>query len=306
MLTKDLLRVSRAGGGYHPQFAGRDSRSLAARVIGVHQGHVGETRGALDGALDGIEREADDYKLVRGLAKLLDRHVEYAVDAPVDPERTRRVTFEAAADVGVVTESERERALNRAADRLGTAAAVETALYADLDERQVLRTVDVPYDPGGLIDRYNLSLAQTALFDATSVRVRSSDPKALVSAVKRLGLMYEIERTDAGREVLVTGPTALFRSTRRYGTGFARLLRTVAKADSWTLTATIDDRGTERTLDLADTDPVAVPDAEPVADVTYDSGVEADLVAASAAALPDEIVPDDDVLTLAALADRRG
>ncbi|PSQ42086.1 hypothetical protein BRD17_09510, partial [Halobacteriales archaeon SW_7_68_16] len=33
---------------------------------------------------------------------------------------------------------------------------------------------------------------------------------------------------------------------------------------------------------------------------------EADLVAASAAALPDEIVPDDDVLTLAALADRRG
>ncbi len=46
--------------------------------------------------------------------------------------------------------------------------------------------------PDDLLAQYNLSLAQTALFDATEVRVRSSDPKALVSAVKRLRLMYEI------------------------------------------------------------------------------------------------------------------
>ncbi|HKL28728.1 MAG TPA: DUF790 family protein, partial [Natrialbaceae archaeon] len=121
-----------------------------------------------------------------------------------------------------------------------------------------------------------LSLAQTALFDATEVRVRSSDPKALVSAVKRLRLMYEIRRTDGGREVVVTGPDALFRRSRRYGTRFARLLRTVATANEWYLAATVDDRGTERTLELSHEDPVGVPGTDPVAEMTFDSDVEAD------------------------------
>jgi predicted nuclease of restriction endonuclease-like RecB superfamily len=136
-----------------------------------------------------------------------------------------------------------------------------------------------------VVPLFRLTLAQTALFDATELRVRTSDPKALVSAVKRLRLMYEIRTTEGDRgrdrslserEVVVTGPDALFRSTRRYGTRFARLLRTVASAEAWTLSATIDDYGTERTLSLSDDDPVAVPGTEPVAGVSFDSGVEAD------------------------------
>ena len=91
--------------------------------------------------------------------------------------------------------------------------------------------------------------------------------------------MYEIERIDDGRTVVVTGPDALFSRSRRYGTRFARLLRTVAKASEWRLEATVDDHGTERELVLTDEDPVRVPDAPPVAEVEYDSGVEADFAA---------------------------
>ena len=283
MLTKDLLRVSRAGGGYHPQFAEREHRPLAARVVGTYQGHVDEPRSALESALDELEADAPDFKLVRGFAALLERDATFETVAPVDPERARRAAFEAAEAVGVVSTDEREMALSDAGGRLGVSPEdVERALYADLEERQVLTAIDPRWDPDGLLAQYNLSLAQTALFDATEVRVRSSDPKALVSAIKRLGLMYEIRAgdSDAGtasnREVVVTGPTHLFRSTRRYGTRFARLLRTVVTAAEWHLEATIDDRGTERTLALSHEDPVAVPDAEPVADVSYDSGVEAD------------------------------
>ncbi len=280
MLTKDLLRVSRAGGGYHPQFATREHRPMAARVIGTFQGHVGEPRATLEAALTDLESDAADFKLVRGFAALLERRATFETDAPIDPVRIRRQTFEAAESVGVVTADERQRALEVAGDRLALdAASVDGALFADLDERQVLAAVDVPWDPDGLRAQYNLSLAQTALFDATEVRVRSSDPKALVSAVKRLRLLYEIERTPSGRTVVVTGPTALFRATRRYGTRFARLLRTVVKADSWDLEATIDDRGTERRMRLSDVDPVRVPDAPPVAEPSYDSGVEADFAA---------------------------
>ncbi len=278
MLTKDLLRVSRAGGGYRPQFARREHRPLAAKVLGTYQGHVGEQRSDLQDALTDLERESEDFKLVRGFAKLLEREATFETRAGVDPERARRETFAAAEAVGVVAEAERDAALSQAAESLGAdPATVETALYADREDRQVLASFDARWDPDDLIAQYNLSVAQTALFDATEVRVRSSDPKALVSAVKRLRLMYEVLRTDSGeREVVVTGPTRLFRSTRRYGTRFARLLRTVAKAREWQLTATIDDRGTERELSLSDSDPVRPIDVEPVTDVTYDSGVEAD------------------------------
>ena len=283
MLTKDLLRVSRRGGGYQPQFADDSHEPIAARVLGCYQGHVGESRERLQEALTDIEREADDFKLVRGFAKLLDREATYETRAPLDPQRAREAAFRASERVGVVTREDRQQALAAAADRLGaTPDAIEASLYADLDAQQVLAEVDARWDPADLLSQYNLSLAQTALFDATTVRIRASDPKAVVSAVKRLRLLYEVRRlpaderqtvADTDREIVVTGPDSLFRNTRRYGTRFARLLRTVAKTAAWRLDATIDDRGTERELTLTDND-VSVPGADPVTEVTYDSGVE--------------------------------
>ena len=279
MLTKDLLRVSRAGGGYHPQFADRSHRPLAARVLGTFADHVGRPRAELEAALAELEPEADHFKLVRGFAALCERDATFETRATVPPERARRVAFEAAETVGVVSEADRDRALARAAARLGVGeAALDDSLYADRDPRQILTAFEPRWDPDALLDQYNLSLAQTALFDAVEVRVRSSDPKALISAVKRLGLMYEVRPTDAGREVVVTGPDHLFRRTRRYGTSFARLLRSVAKTADWRFEATVDDRGTDRELALTGDD-VSVPGVDPIAEPTYDSGVEADFAA---------------------------
>jgi hypothetical protein len=330
VLRKDLLRVSRRGGGYRPQFVGRERESLAGRVVDAFRDHLGEQRASLEETLESIEREADDFKLVRGFAALLEREATFETRAAVDPKRARRTAFEAAeSDGGVVTTDERDAALSAAAARVGVDPdAFETALYADRDPRQVLVEFDPRWDPEQLTAQYNLSLAQTALFDATEVRVRSSDPKRLVTAVKRLGLMYEVrveeetpkrlataDDTGSGggsrpgavdgdgdgdgdsdegvadrgdgvaagripvsglprdREVVVTGPDALFGRSRRYGTSFARLLRAVATAPDWRLAATIDDRGTERELTLTDAD-VGVPGVEPVTDPVYDSDVE--------------------------------
>jgi len=280
VLRKDLLRVSRAGGGYRPLFAGREHRPLAARVLGTFESHVGERRGDLDDALAALEADAaesgGDFKLVRGLAALVERECEFETRAPVPPRRVRRAAFEAAEAVGVASETDRETAVERAADALGIDPAdVEASLYADRDVNEVLVDADVRWDPDALLEQYDLSLAQTALFDATEVRIRSNDPKRLVSAVKRLRLMYELEKTPGGRELVVTGPDTLFSRTRRYGTAFARLLRTVAESAEWELTATIDDRGRERTMRLSDGD-VTVPGVEPVAEPDFDSGVEAD------------------------------
>jgi len=280
VLRKDLLRVSRTGGGYRPRFASREHRPLAARVLGTFESHVGERRGDLDDALATLEAEAaesgGDFKLVRGLAALVERECDFETRAAVPPRRVRRAAFEAAEAVGVASEAERETAVDRAAAALGVAPAdVEASLYADRDVNEVLVDAGVRWDPDSLLEQYDLSLAQTALFDATEVRVRSNDPKRLVSAVKRLRLMYELEKTPEGRELVVTGPDALFSRTRRYGTAFARLLRTIAETAEWELEAAIDDRGRERTMRLSDGD-VTVPGVEPVAEPSFDSGVEAD------------------------------
>ena len=279
MLTKDLLRVSRAGGGYQPRFVDESRDRLAARVLGVYQGHVGERRETLQAALTDLEGEVGAFKLVRGFAKLLDREATFETRSALPPDRARKRTFEAAETIGVVTDAERDQALSRAADRLGVDCdAVESSLYADLEDRQILAAVDPRWSPTELRRQYNFSLAQTALFDATEVRIRSTDPKALVSAVKRLRLLYEVHTDDGEWEVAVTGPDALFSKTRRYGTRFARLLRSVATAPEWELTATIDDRGNERRMTLSDAD-LSVPGVEPVTEVSYDSGVEADFAA---------------------------
>jgi predicted nuclease of restriction endonuclease-like RecB superfamily len=278
VLTKDLLRVSRRGGGYQPQFGTGSDEPLAGRVIGCYQGHVGETRGDLQEALTAIERDSDDFKLVRGFAKLLDREAVWETDAVIDPPRAREAAFEAAETVGVVTAAEREQALERAADNLGsTADALEDSLYADRECREILTELSVRWTPADLVDRYNLSLVQTALFDSTEVRIRSTDPRELISAIKWHKLMYEVHTADGDWEIVVTGPDALFRATRRYGTRFAKLLRTVASAAEWDLTATIDDRGTERTMQLSDDDPITVPSAAP--EVSFDSDIEADFAA---------------------------
>jgi hypothetical protein len=310
MLTKDLLRVSRRGGGYQPDFADAGDEPTAARVIGIYQGHVGEQRQALDTALADLEGRVDEYKLVRGLAKLVEREATFEVQAPLGPQRARRAAFDAAEAVGVITDADRTAALERAAERLGsTPGAIDASLHADRHDHEVLSGLDRDYQPGTLLDQYNLSLAQTALFDATEVRLQSSDPRRLVSTIKRLGLLYTIERhgdTDDGlrpdwrpgrSEIVVTGPDALFRSTRRYGTRFARLLRSLVATEEWSLLATIDDRGTERELDLSASDPLVSPDGEPVASVTFDSDVEADFATRFGALDLDwELVREPDLL----------
>ena len=276
MLRKELLRVSRAGGEYQPQFLDGSHRDLAAQTIGIFQGHVGERRAELSSALTDLEREAPDFKLVRGFASLLERDATFETRAPLPPERVRRVAFGEAETVGVVTEADRQRALERAAEKLKTdPEAVTASLYADREVEQVLTGFEPRWTPAELLAQYDLSLAQTALFDAIDVRVRSSDPRKLVSTVKRLGLLYEVETTDGDWELRVTGPDALFETSRRYGTRFARLLRSVTATEHWRLTATIDDDGTQRRMHLTDSD-LSVPGVDPVTEVSYDSEVEAD------------------------------
>ncbi len=180
-----------------------------------------------------------DFKLVRGLAILLERASEFERPSTrVDPERAREVVYRLvnAKYGGFVMEELRDRVLEEAASELGLSKEdLEETLWADTEEAQVL-VRPPPYEPGDLLKRYNLSLLQTALFRALSMtvttRASGGEVKRMLRSLKRLRLMY---MADQGHGVIikVSGPASVLKMTTRYGTSLAKLIPYVVSMSHW-------------------------------------------------------------------------
>ena len=109
----------------------------------------------------------------------------------------------------------------------------ENAMYADLESELILQNFDPP-TPQELLDKYNLGLAQTLLFDSTELKFTvSGNWQQIFFKAKRLGLIYEAYKTDQFW-VKIDGPASLFKLTRRYGTAIAKLLPAIIASPKWT------------------------------------------------------------------------
>ena len=101
-----------------------------------------------------------NYRFIRGLSQLLGRRVVIETDAAVDPFLARETVFEACRGMAL-SRVEREEALQKAAKKLSISIKeLEKALWADLEENQVVRSF-LPLSPAELIQQYNISLTQT-------------------------------------------------------------------------------------------------------------------------------------------------
>jgi hypothetical protein len=94
-----------------------------------------------------------------------------------------------------------------------------------------------------LLKRYNFSLTQTLLFKSLRLEFSASGNwKDIFRDVKRLGLIYSVEREDGdqgGYRVSLDGPLSLFKMTERYGTSIAKLLPQIVASESWRIKAEI-------------------------------------------------------------------
>ncbi len=121
---------------------------------------------------------------------------------------------------------------------------VHAGLYADLEHRALLIDFQPP-EPLELLERYNLSQAQGALYRAFSLQLeigRSSAQtyQSLFKALKKQGLMYLVQGdSDSGFVVTVDGPVSLFRPSTRYGLAMAKLLPDLLRLEGWSLEATL-------------------------------------------------------------------
>lgn len=80
MLTADLARSRVRDGEVRPLFidiSDERYRETAATLIELFEDHLGEPKGELEDAIDELTVADTDYKIVRGLAKLLEDECEF-------------------------------------------------------------------------------------------------------------------------------------------------------------------------------------------------------------------------------------
>lgn len=235
MLTSDLLVTRTYKGKIEPVYAQLtpENIEIAASVIAAFQGHVGRTYGELVLELDGLEEI--NYRLIRGMAQILERRCIIDMDSAVDPATARSAVFEESG--GFVTrEDERKDVLDRVAGKLSIEPAdLEKALFADQEENLVMKEFRA-ITPEGLLREYNLSLTQTLLFKAAGMEISTENKyQEVFRKIKQLGLMYTI----IDGKICLDGPISLFRLTEKYGTALAKLLPIIIASGRWSLKASI-------------------------------------------------------------------
>ncbi|MBN2335930.1 DUF790 family protein [Candidatus Bathyarchaeota archaeon] len=219
-----------------PVFVKGDT-SLAKTLIAVYGDHVGRRRGALDEALQDCEQLGYDYRLVRGLASVLESRCVFESRASVPPLQARSMVFREAAGRVVATERERMEVLATVAGRLGVSVPeLDESLYGDLEDEQVLAEFG---EPGAeeLLRFYNFANTVALLSYARGIEaaVDGSDDY-LIRLAEAVG--------DVEQRVNGTGPTLVIslKPTNRLHQRASRVdefLGRLLKAGRWMLKATI-------------------------------------------------------------------
>jgi predicted nuclease of restriction endonuclease-like RecB superfamily len=250
MLTADLALSYQRGDKINPRYIDvQDPRELqtAADLLRLVQQHAGARRAGLQAALDEYIGVGTDYKILRGLIKLiLDRCVFESRSVRPGLELRRLLFTKASAQHPILTPAAHTETVAELATELGCApAAVLEGLYADLSENQVLTAFD-EIEAAELLDRYNLAQAQALLYRSSEMRLwlAAEDvhaTRALFQAIKSFRLIHEIRGNPrTGYEVRLSGPVSLFHRSQKYGIQLAVFLPALLLQTGWTMRAEVE------------------------------------------------------------------
>ena len=242
MLPSNLLTVWKRKGVIMPRYAKFDTESLylADVLIEAYKNGLGKRKKALRKIAEGLEDSGQEYHFVRGLAFLLDRRSLFKGNTEtVSLEIRRRIFCETGKSGTPTTPEQRKTVIEKIAAELKLSSElVEELMYADLSEELMLEKFE-PISPKELLQKYNLSLTQTLMFDSTELKFTASGNwQRIFFLAKRLGLIYDAYEED-GFWVKIDGPASLFKLTRRYGTAMAKLLPAIVANSEWKVKAKI-------------------------------------------------------------------
>jgi uncharacterized protein len=281
MLPSDLLLVWKRKAEIIPRYAKPSDENVEAAnfLIKAYNEHIGEKKKVLKATVAELEDKGYEYRFVRALSLLLDRKSTFVCHSKFDPVELRKKIFQSTERLGIPnTFEKRRKILNEVASEASLSFEdVERDFYADLDSELVLERFTAPL-VSELLGEYNLGLTQTLLFDATELSFTASGNwQELFHAIKKFGLIYEVSK-DNGLWVKMDGPASLFKLTRRYGVGIAKLLPVIIANSEWTVNAKVLWKFTNEILDFRiDSQKHASLLKKPqVLSSTFDSSVEQD------------------------------
>jgi predicted nuclease of restriction endonuclease-like RecB superfamily len=250
LLTSDLLVADVRKGQVYPRYLptqGPEAEPYLARaqaLIDLFHGHAGLRRGELDEALADRVRGRPDFKVERGLAKLLEDRTTFRGLSWEEAADLRREVFVAAAGARAAGSFSRQAVLADVGRARGwEAAEVDAGLYADLKANEVVVGTE-PISPTELLERYDLALAQAVLLRATqlSVTVRGAPPprlRQLLRHVRFHGLLTGAEREGDEVRLALDGPMSIFEATPRYGVRMAGFLPALLLCGDFALDAKV-------------------------------------------------------------------
>jgi predicted nuclease of restriction endonuclease-like RecB superfamily len=270
MLPSQLLRIKTRKGEIIPLFTGGENKSGHSELVKIIINEFEESaankekKKTLNERISLLERDFDDYRLVRGLSTLLERRCKFipAISQSdenckeiICPADIRKQLWEESSRRGfALTPTRRDEIVNAISARTtNSATSIIQSMWSDLDENMILERFDsVKSDE--LLGWYDLSLLQTLLFTCTSLQFSvkgGASWKNILRKVKRLGLMYNLKElvtsdkspdfNDSASELVcsIDGPVSLFKMTDRYGTSIAKLIPFIISSSWWHLSALI-------------------------------------------------------------------
>jgi len=263
MLTKELLRYRIDAGQISPAFLepGSPRYAQAAReLITIFGEHLGKTLGELEEAIEKYAASRTDYRILRGLAKVLMSFTEFETRRS-DAATIRGEVFERAARSWPVVrrsltplDTDRHSILEEVAGRAGISAEqLGEELYADLPERRQLTRFAAQREPEALIARYNMELARGLLYWAERLVIDVEDSyQDVFRYIKLCRLMHTITRRERGYRIELDGPVSLLRGTLRYGLKMDVFLPALALCRTWRMEAVIMKKGERLSFALDD------------------------------------------------------
>ncbi|PYS82447.1 MAG: hypothetical protein DMF67_12865 [Acidobacteria bacterium] len=249
MLTADLALSWQRGDQIKPRYLDvEDEEHLreAEDLVALFAEHEGGARAALEESLREYVGTGTDYKILRGLIKLLTDRCEFETSAPAEPTEIRRALFlKARAVHPVVREEARDSIISEAArELLCEPDALSESLYADLPENQKLAGFD-PLSPRELLDLYNVAQAQALLYRSVEMRLwlepqAAEGYREIFGAIKAYRLIHSVRGSAReGYEVRLDGPVSIFQRSQKYGIQMAVFLPALLLCKGWRMRAEI-------------------------------------------------------------------
>jgi len=253
MLTADLIRSRTVGDNISPRYITRRYSANylddCLKLIGTFEKHIGKTQEELMSALENLEGKRTDFKIFRGLAKLLSEDGEFSPARQINYPALRHSIFSRAQNhypivskSDLLHQNQRDQILSEAAQEFEVPVKViDGLLYGDLPENQILTSFKTTHTPETLLKRYNLAQAQGLLYRAIRLRILlKEDYRIVFQYIKLSGLMHWITPLPSnGMEIILDGPSSLFRNTQRYGIRMANFLPGLLLAKTWEMRADI-------------------------------------------------------------------